>query len=80
MKEYKHKVESEVANKNGAWKPIPMAMSQDVNKSLKRIMKKYEGKLSVDAMNLIICQNAWHECAFVGAMSATFTKPKKQSR
>lgn len=64
-----HKTKSEICKKNGAYKPEIKAFSNDIEKELKKVITRHKGKLSTDAMLLVIMHNANFITCFAKAMS-----------
>ena len=75
MKKFKEEgfiVESEITTKNGAWTPIAGKLAEDIRKKFEPVFDKYKEKLSVDAIQMVILQQAHFLSAYRRAMSVDF--------
>lgn len=57
-----HLVKSEISNTDGKWNKEALDFSKDVHNSMKRILKKHKGKLSLDSMQMIGCSQVMTSC------------------
>ena len=66
----KHKVKSEICNEKGAWNKTATSFGNEMDRAVDRIMKKHEGKLSVDAMMMIALQSMTLRGCYAKAISS----------
>ena len=76
----KHKIESEFVNKDGSWSKLSLKISSDAQKTIKRLLKKYEGKISISSLELIVIKSLQHEVMLANILSLPIMNEKKAKK
>jgi len=71
-KKYKHSnhiIQSDASKDNGAWNESSMNFAKDFEKVFDKVMTKWEGKLSLDAITVITNTVIYNKTAFARTFS-----------